>query len=82
MLEILLKLDALQMIEEMKHVMHASKRRNPICRDLQLRSGIRASGPTLQRQQTRDDLQTIDEPVLELLGQHVLTPQEVQLLTK
>jgi hypothetical protein len=36
----------------------------------------------LQRQQTNDDLQTIDEPVLELLGQHVLALQEVGLLTK
>jgi hypothetical protein len=47
-----------------------------------LHSGIRACGPTLQRQQTTDDLQTIHEPMLELLGQHVLALQEVGLLTK
>ena len=62
--------------------MHACKRSNPTGRDGQLRSGIRACGPTLQRQQTNDDLQTIHEPMLELLGQYVLAPQEVGLLTK
>jgi hypothetical protein len=42
----------------------------------------RIFGPTLQRQQTTDDLQTIREPMLELLGLHVLALQQVGLLTK
>ena len=57
--------------------MHATKRSNPIGRDSQLRGSFRAGGPALQRQQANDDLQTIDEPMLELLGQRVLTLQEV-----
>jgi hypothetical protein len=51
-------------------------------RDGRLHSGLRACSPTLQRQQTNDDLQTIHEPMLELLGQHVVALQECGLLTK
>jgi hypothetical protein len=47
------------------------------CRFEMSSGGLRACGPTLQRQQTADDLQTIQEPMLELLGQYVLAPQEV-----
>jgi hypothetical protein len=47
-----------------------------------LRSGFRACGPTLQRQNTHDDLQTIRKAMRELLGQRVMTLQEVGFLTK
>ncbi|MFY9835583.1 MAG: hypothetical protein WAK55_03800 [Xanthobacteraceae bacterium] len=57
--------------------MHAGKRSNPTGRNDQLRGGLRVCGPTLQRQQTADDLQTIQVPMLELLGQYVLAPQKV-----
>jgi hypothetical protein len=62
--------------------MHACKRSNPTGRSGQLRSGFRACGPTLQRQNTHDDLQTIRKAMLELLGQRVVTLQEVGFLTK
>src|SRR5580704_19375389 len=62
--------------------MHACKRSNPTGRSGQLRSGFRACGTTLQRQHTHDDLQTIRKAMLELLGQRVVTLQEVGFLTK
>ena len=62
--------------------MYARKRSNPISRDSQLRRGLRTCSPTLQRQHTHDHLQTIRKPMLELLGQRVVTLQEVGLLTK
>ena len=57
--------------------MHASKRANSTGRNGQLGSGFRACSPTLQRQQTTDDLQTIHEAMLEFQGQHFLAMQEV-----
>ena len=62
--------------------MYAPERSNPIGRNGQLRGSLRSSGPTLQRQQSDDDLQTIDEPMVELLGQHVLALQEIGFVTK
>ena len=60
------------MIEQMQQAMHVSERSDATGRNSQLRGRFRRGGPTLQRQQARDQLQTIDEPMLEFLRQHGL----------
>jgi hypothetical protein len=79
--EVLFKLHAILMIEEMQRAMHTPKRSDPTGRDVQLRSGVRTGGPTLQRQQTNDDLQAINQPMLTLPRQHVVPLQELGFLT-
>jgi len=71
--EVLLELDLIEEIEKMQLAVNASERTDTPRRDHQLLGCFRAFPlATLQRQEADDQLQAVDEPVLEILGQHDL----------